>query len=100
MDIGSICIFDFGLPGICLYRSDKNDRDVVPACWHNIPVTFRTSIKTYSWKSEIENANPSDVHPNVSVMGSIYVIKYRILVENPKIRKSDGLTVRRSASGD
>ena len=47
-------IFHPALPGKCLCKSVKNHQYVAPACWCNIPATFRTFIKTYPWKPKVK----------------------------------------------
>ena len=50
---------------------------VVQACWHNVPVMFETSMKTYFWKSKLRVANRSYICPAKRV-GCVYHISCTI----------------------
>ncbi len=45
-----------------------------------------TFMKTIRWKSKMENTVKHHIYLDTFVMGSIYVIKYLILVKNPEIQ--------------
>ena len=74
-------IFRQGLPGKCLGKRPIILSAVGRASPSDGGVDLGPFLKTFPWKSLTKNKGKAHIYQDVLVMGSIYVIKSRILME-------------------
>jgi len=80
VDIICNCMFHFGLPGTCFYKSHYN----TPSDPASERCISRTFIKTCSWKSEMKHVVKYNAYLEILFMVSIYEINIKQIKESRK----------------
>ena len=95
MDMTFNFIFRQAHPGTCLCKVINNNEMVL----HTMSLCFDTFMKVFSWKSLTKHKVKGHIYLDKLVTGSIYVRKYRIYRESPKISIFCQIAVRHPVSG-